>query len=433
MLGNGHFLISVSSSTRSKSDSENEKLTSIGVIELQKLGVVPQTVFLSGRPSDIPIRPFRLSEALPRSPMMAGSRRASFSSAAPQSNSSDKGSTVPHVVEDLRRQLAAMNVNSKDRRSSVASTSASPITSLPPRIKDIKDISRAPESPVLPASPSGESVQSNPFLQISQAKRSRAPFAVSDGQKAAPAIASTMTNVTGLLEQGAAIRSHTPSTSHMPSGRTSPVSNAGTIRADPSAIKASASTHQGLLEKMFQEHDSSRDALKDLGPRIRDVPLKRRTNVRQSFSHRIKSESRDGCQLIATLGSHSSRVNGIAVAPDHSYFITCSDDKTVKIWDTTRLERNVTAKPRQVYTSHNARVTALCHLERHHCFASAADNGTIHVVRVYLSHSGSSPKYGKLKMVRYHEMSRPGDYATVLFHYLSGWSLSVRQRLDELI
>jgi phosphoinositide-3-kinase regulatory subunit 4 len=171
---------------------------------------------------------------------------------------------------------------------------------------------------------------------------------------------------------------------------------------------------------LSQEHDSSYDPSKQFGPRVRQIPVKRRNNPRQTFSHRHKSDLRDNCQLIATLASHSAAINALAVAPDHAYFVSCSDDKTVKIWDTARLERNVTSKPRQTYSDHNARVTALTNLENLHCFASAADNGSIHIVRVQLSQTGSTPKYSKLKLLQEHQLTRPGDYATCLTHYNSG-------------
>ena len=179
---------------------------------------------------------------------------------------------------------------------------------------------------------------------------------------------------------------------------------------------------QGLLDNLMHQHDLSYDASQDFGPTIRDSPLKRRNNVRQSFTRRQQNESRDGCQLIATLGGHSEAITGIAVAPDHCFFVTGSSDKTIKVWDSARLERNITSKPRQSYTHHKARVTAICMLEKLHCFASAAENGTIHVVRVSVTHTGSSPKYSKLQTVREHQLTHPGEYATCLSHYVTGKS-----------
>jgi phosphoinositide-3-kinase regulatory subunit 4 len=190
------------------------------------------------------------------------------------------------------------------------------------------------------------------------------------------------------------------------------------IKLTPSVAQAAAP--QGLLDNLIHQHDLSFDASQDFGPIVRNTPLKRRNNVRQTFTRRHQNEPRDGCQLIATLGGHTARITGIAVAPDHCFFISSSSDKTVKVWDAARLERNITSKPRQVYSHHKSRITALCMLEKLHSFASAAENGTIHVVRVPVTQTSSSPKYGKLQTVREHRLTRPGEYATCLAHYATG-------------
>ena len=65
------------------------------------------------------------------------------------------------------------------------------------------------------------------------------------------------------------------------------------------------------------------------------------------------------------------------MSPDHIFLVSSSDDKTVKVWDTARLERNVTSKPRLSYTQHHGKVKAVCMLEGVHCFASAADDGSL--------------------------------------------------------
>lgn len=183
---------------------------------------------------------------------------------------------------------------------------------------------------------------------------------------------------------------------------------------------AQATAPQGLLDNLMQQHDLSLDASQDFGPAVRDTPLKRRNNVRQTFSRRQQSESRDGCQLVATLSGHNGSITGIVVAPDHCFFVTASSDKTIRVWDAARLERNITSKPRQSYTHHKARITAICMLEKLHCFASAADNGSIHVVRVPVTQGGSTPKYGKLQCIRERQLPRPGEYATCLSHYQTG-------------
>jgi phosphoinositide-3-kinase regulatory subunit 4 len=110
------------------------------------------------------------------------------------------------------------------------------------------------------------------------------------------------------------------------------------------------------------------------------------------------------------------------------FFVSSSDDKTVKVWDTARLERNVTSKPRHTYGQHHARVKCVCMLESVHCFASAAEDGSLHVVRVLVSQTGTLPKYNKLQVVREHRLDNPGGYITCMTHYNTGTSSSIYVR-----
>jgi len=86
----------------------------------------------------------------------------------------------------------------------------------------------------------------------------------------------------------------------------------------------------------------------------------------------------------------------------------------------------VTSKPRQAYTQHHARVTAVCMLDGLHCFASAGEDGSLHVVRVHVTQGASMPKYGKLQIVREHRVEQAGEYVTCLAHYnTGGWIISI--------
>lgn len=179
-----------------------------------------------------------------------------------------------------------------------------------------------------------------------------------------------------------------------------------------------------LLDNVYEDHPDTSD---DFGPRVHDGPTRRRNAGRHAFppnrgdsptSSARRSET--PTTLIAHLTSHTASITGICVSPDHAFFVTCSSDKTVKVWDTARLERNVTSKPRHSYTQHHARVTAVCMLEGTHCFASAAEDGSVHVVRVHVVSGGAVPKYGKLSVVREHRVDQAGEFVTCLAHYNLG-------------
>lgn len=163
--------------------------------------------------------------------------------------------------------------------------------------------------------------------------------------------------------------------------------------------------------------DNSRELQQDFGPKVHEGPVRRRGAVR----HGVGGKSRQtDATLIAHFASHSEAITGIAVSPDHTFFVTASDDKTVKIWDTARLERNVTSKPRHTYNQHHARVKSVCMLEGVYCFASAADDGSLHINRVHITQTGALPKYGKLQLVREHRVDNVGEYITCMTHFNSG-------------
>ena len=62
-------------------------------------------------------------------------------------------------------------------------------------------------------------------------------------------------------------------------------------------------------------------------------------------------------------------------------------------------------------------------LEGVHCFASAADDGSLHVVRVHVSQGGALPRYTKIHTIREHRTSRSGEYITCMTHYDTGAAL----------
>ncbi|KAK5102868.1 Serine/threonine-protein kinase [Lithohypha guttulata] len=78
--------------------------------------------------------------------------------------------------------------------------------------------------------------------------------------------------------------------------------------------------------------------------------------------------------LLAQLVEHTAAINKVVVAPDHAFFVTASDDGSCKVWDTARLEKNVSARSR--YTHQHAdgtRVKSLCFIEDTHTFTESND------------------------------------------------------------
>ncbi|KAH9474804.1 Phosphoinositide 3-kinase regulatory subunit 4 [Psilocybe cubensis] len=391
-----------------------KSLKVVGNIELQKLGVVPQTVFLRARNSDIAPRSSRLSISSRKANTASTSRTPLLSPNRQHRFSNDAGAPF----EDLRRRLATINASAsslsvtntpRDTRSTLSPAANSSSTSL----------SGGPQTlPDRPPSPTESIVSTSNSVSLRPA--SRLQVGSTDGQKAAPAVGSSKTNATGLLEAHFKIR---PEGSPDESGRSSPMSMSATLRAprqmrNPSSL--AISTYDGqepgisnMLENLYL--DNNRELQQDFGPRVHEGPIRRRNVNRPSYAR--DGNKRVEANLIANISSHSEAITGFAVSPDHTFFVSSSDDKTVKVWDTARLERNVTSKPRHTYGQHHARVKCVCIIDGFHCFASAADDGSLHVVRVHITQSGALPKYSKLQVIREHRVENVGEYITCMTHY----------------
>ncbi|KAG1737490.1 uncharacterized protein EDB91DRAFT_1140136 [Suillus paluster] len=412
--------------SRPRTEPELEKnLRSMGDVELQKLSVVPQTVFLKSKSStsDMTVtpRPSRLTSYSRRLDFQGrlGTPRMS------RASSVDHGATNP-ALEDLKRRLAAINGSSSSLNLTAAARERQAVQSpsLPPSTSQ-------PATLALPAQPPGHDRPSSPTDSVVSATNSstvrtthRLHVGSTDGQKAAPAVGSSNTNAVGLLEAPSKMR---PEGSPERSGRSSPISLAGTARGVNRPRISSMlpiSTYDGpepginnLLENIYS--DNNRELQHDFGPKVHEGPVRRRNTARQSFITRDSSSRRTEATLIAHLQSHTDCVTALAVSPDHAFFVSCSDDMTVKVWDTARLERSVTSKPRHTYSQHHARVKYVCMLEGVHCFASAAEDGSLHVIRVHVNQSGSLPKYAKLQTIREYRVDSPGEYITCMVHYNS--------------
>ncbi|RDW70477.1 ubiquitin-binding serine/threonine protein kinase VPS15 [Aspergillus mulundensis] len=173
-----------------------------------------------------------------------------------------------------------------------------------------------------------------------------------------------------------------------------------------------------LLDSVFAENYPT--DFFDLGPYVKELdPRRPITKANGVDANKIW---RPTGTLVALFGEHTGPVNRVVVSPDHSFFVTGSDDGTVKVWDTTRLEKNLTPRSRQTYRhSTNAKVKALTFVENTYTFVSAATDGSIHAVKVGYHNSNGTVRYGKLQLVREYQLSRAHDgspeYALWLEHF----------------
>jgi len=88
--------------------------------------------------------------------------------------------------------------------------------------------------------------------------------------------------------------------------------------------------------------------------------------------------------LLAHLKEHRGAVNHLATAPTNSnvpFFVSCSDDGSCKIWDSRRLERDVSFRSRLTYASQSGKIKSACVLSENRV-CSGSDCGSVHVWRV---------------------------------------------------
>ncbi|KAI4142317.1 MAG: hypothetical protein LQ340_007382, partial [Diploschistes diacapsis] len=152
----------------------------------------------------------------------------------------------------------------------------------------------------------------------------------------------------------------------------------------------------------------------DFGPMV--APVNRRS-TKKSDSTEPERPWRPRGIHVATFGEHTNAINRILPSPDHVFFLTASDDGSVKVWDTLRLERNLIHRSRQTHKhAEGSQVKCITFVENTHTFVSCATDGSLHVVKVDCSYMGDTTKYGKLRIKRNYSLP-PGEHAVWCEHF----------------
>ncbi|GLU09948.1 hypothetical protein SLE2022_267830 [Rubroshorea leprosula] len=86
--------------------------------------------------------------------------------------------------------------------------------------------------------------------------------------------------------------------------------------------------------------------------------------------------------LVAHLQEHRSAVNDIAISNDHSFFVSASDDSTVKVWDARKLEKDISFRSRLTYHVEGSRALCTLMLRNSGQVVVGACDGTIHMFSV---------------------------------------------------
>ncbi|KAJ0091359.1 hypothetical protein Patl1_13370 [Pistacia atlantica] len=86
--------------------------------------------------------------------------------------------------------------------------------------------------------------------------------------------------------------------------------------------------------------------------------------------------------LVAHLQEHRSAVNDIAISNDHSFFVSASDDSTVKVWDSRKLEKDISFRSRLTYHLEGSRALCSIMLRNSTQVVVGACDGMIHMFSV---------------------------------------------------
>ncbi|XP_026942405.1 phosphoinositide 3-kinase regulatory subunit 4 isoform X3 [Sagmatias obliquidens] len=127
--------------------------------------------------------------------------------------------------------------------------------------------------------------------------------------------------------------------------------------------------------------------------------------------------------LVAHLHEHKSAVNRIRVSDEHSLFATCSNDGTVKIWNSQKMEgKTTTTRSILTYSRIGGRVKTLTFCQGSQYLAIASDNGAVQLLGIEASKLPKSPKIHPLQS---RVLDQKEDGCVVDMHHFNSGAQSV--------
>ena len=155
----------------------------------------------------------------------------------------------------------------------------------------------------------------------------------------------------------------------------------------------------------------------EYGPLV--TPVSKTRHLRKSELQDADMPWRPQGVLVATFGEHTGPINRVLPSPDHAFFITASDDGSVKIWDTLRLERNLVHRSRHTHRhGESSKVKCVTFVKDTHTFVSCATDGSLNIVKVDCTSTGETTRYGKIQLLQEHRLGE-GEYAVWADHFKS--------------
>lgn len=375
------------SQIHSRESSQNLQSELNNIINLRTLGITPQTVLFDEEPiGQIPggldidgNAPRTVTDALMEASMsiddpVGKRKRAALNSHRLRLNS--RGNVSPGSI-DGRRPLA---------EEGISSTQLSPSTDTSPDRRRSSGIGSADGQD--PTSATKRLRHQSSAMNLLNRKDS-----AKAGAETGTTEANAFGQVEGLFAQNTLSR---PSIT-----RTDSEDSAGLARYrvnhtysgnDPSILK--------MLDSMYVDnypHD-----IAEFGPLVTPITRRKASKVNGQLT---EDAWKPTGKMVATFAEHTGAINRILPSPDHIFFITGGDDGAVRVWDTTRLERNIAHRSRQTHRhAPGVKVLALCFIENTHCFISCASDGSVHVVKVETAFASGVTRYGKLRLLREYQL-----------------------------
>ena len=423
-------------SRRPKEGAGNVSPPLNNMVKLKELSITPQTIFFEGHKKKnnarrrashsefrsggtkklSPVRPHTIADALLDASTTVddslAQRKISYINAR-----KDRNQSVQPLLSEIRREGSDISSPTysppiEQQRSRESSVFASDVESRSPKVPSNKtgDKIKTGNDTLIPTGSlrTGNATERHGLKQKSSAINL---LNKKDTLKTLAETSTTSTNAFGKVD-GPFIRdaSQETQTTRLNQGDEEPDMNQ--IRAghtydgnDPNVLK--------LLDTLAS--DNYPVDIVDFGPQV--IPVRRGHSLKKSDVSELNKPWRPAGVLIATFGEHTGPINRVIPSPDHTFFITGSDDGTVKVWDTLRLERNLAHRSRQTHRhTDGAKVKCMCFVENTHTFVSCATDGSIHVVKVDYTHLGDTSKYGKLRLVRESSLSK-NEHAVWVEHF----------------
>ena len=409
-------------SVRNSRDSDVDMSSLNDVTPLTRYGVTPQTVFFDKNQNANPRRssvgkadndkngehkPHTITDALLDASTTINSAPSSRRKHL-RSKSQARRDTGALVVDNLHREHSPVPSPAASSPGGPGSRALSPPSSGPEQ-RAPGSRSSPQESPSTPTEAENQSMK-NLALRVQRRSSAMGLMNRADSAKADAATSMTSTNAIGKVDVPSQ-RELSP-VPHNESETPHYHANHSYGGDDPVILR--------LLDNVFAENYPT--DLFDLGPYVKEVDP--RKPIKKASGHDANKVWKPEGGLVAIFGEHSAAVNRIAVAPDHAFFVTASDDGTVKIWDTTRLEKNLTPRSRQTHRhASGAKVKTLTFVENTYTFLSGATDGSIHAVKVDYHNVNDTVRYGKLQVVRDYQLPTADDgspeYAVWMEHFRS--------------